>query len=125
MKEAGIGPDDVDHINAHGLGSIDSDAWEARGLHEVFGNKTPLFAAKAAIGNLGAGSGLSELAVSVLALHHGQLPGSLNYEEADPACPVTVHTGAPRPVRKPYAIKVGFTQMGQCAAAVVRRWEQS
>jgi 3-oxoacyl-[acyl-carrier-protein] synthase II len=124
MKEAGIGSDDIDHINAHGLGSIDSDAWEARGLHEVFGaGKTPLFAAKAAIGNLGAGGGLSELAVSVLALHHGRLPGTLNHEEADPACPVTVHTGAPRPVQKPYALKVGFTQMGQCAAAVVRKWD--
>src|SRR5947199_244129 len=69
LKEAGIGPEEIDHINAHGLGTIDSDAWEARGLHEVFGPfDTPVFAAKAAIGNLGAGGGLSELAVSVLAL---------------------------------------------------------
>src|SRR5207253_3387457 len=50
LKEAGIGPEEIDHINAHGLGTIDSDAWEARGLHEVFGPfDTPVFAAKAAI----------------------------------------------------------------------------
>ncbi len=124
MKEAGIGPADVDHVNAHGLGSIESDAWEARGLHEVFGDtNVPLFAAKGAIGNLGAGGGLSELAVSVLALHHGKLPGTINHERPGADCPVTVHTGAPRPVGKPYAVKVGFTQMGQCAAVVVRKWE--
>jgi 3-oxoacyl-[acyl-carrier-protein] synthase II len=126
LAQAKITPQDIDHINAHGLGSVESDAWEARGLAEVFGRfnpAVPAFAPKAAIGNIGAGGGLSELGLSVLALHHGQLPGTLNYEEPDPACPVAVHTGAPRPVRTPYALKVGFTQMGQCAAVVVRRWE--
>jgi 3-oxoacyl-[acyl-carrier-protein] synthase II len=126
MKEAGIGPDDLDHINAHGLGSKESDAWESNGYARAFGDwlpKLPLFAAKAAIGNLGAGGGLSELGVSILALHHGHLPPTLNYENFDPACPVKVHSGAARPVEKPYALKVGFTQMGQCAAVVVRKFQ--
>src|SRR5437660_2754346 len=55
LQEAGIGPEEVDHVNAHGLGSVDSDAWEARGLAEVFGDcspAVPVFAAKSAIGNL-------------------------------------------------------------------------
>ena len=128
MKEAGIGPNDLDHINAHGLGTVDSDAWESRGLSELLGDslsRIPVFAGKGAIGNLGSGGGLSELAISVLALHHGKLPGTLNHEEADPACPVSVHTGEPREVRKEYALKLGFTQMGQCAAVVVRKWGQS
>jgi 3-oxoacyl-[acyl-carrier-protein] synthase II len=126
LAEAGIGPAEVDHVNAHGLGSVDSDAWEAHGLAEVFAacpTPVPVFAAKGAIGNLGSGGGLTELAVSLLALTHGVLPGTLNFEEPDPDCPVAVHAGAPRPVTKPYAVKVGFTQMGQCAAVVVRRWE--
>src|SRR5205807_1454186 len=114
LKEAGIGPEEVDHVNAHGLGSIESDAWEARGLAEVFGGcSTPVFAAKSSIGNLGSGGGLGELAVSLLALKHGVLPGTLNHEEPDPACPVSVHVGSPRSVTKPHAVKVGFTQMGQ------------
>jgi 3-oxoacyl-[acyl-carrier-protein] synthase II len=128
LQEAGIGPEQVDHVNAHGLGSVESDAWEARGIHEVFGNlapPVPVFAAKAAIGNQGAGAGVSELALSALALYHGQLPPTLNYQEPDPACPVHVHTGGPRPVTKPYALKVGFTQMGQCAAVVVKKFEPS
>jgi 3-oxoacyl-[acyl-carrier-protein] synthase II len=125
LEEAGIGPGDVDHINAHGLGSIESDAWEAHGLAEVFAAcspPVPVFAGKSAIGNLGAGSGLNELTVSLLALDQGVLPGTLNHQEPDPNCPVSVHTGAPRAVQKPHALKVGFTQMGQCAAVVVRKW---
>ena len=47
---------------------------------------------------------------------------TFNYEKPDPECPVPVHAGAARPVRKPHAVKVGFTQMGQCAAVVVRKW---
>jgi 3-oxoacyl-[acyl-carrier-protein] synthase II len=125
LNEASIGQEEIDHINAHGLGSIDSDAWEARGLAEVFGTSaTPVFAGKSTIGNLGSGGGLSELAISLLALQHGALPGTLNHEEPDPACPVSVHTGTPRPVTKPHALKIGFTQMGQCAAVVVRRWDE-
>ena len=127
LAEAGITPNDVDHINAHGLGSIDSDVWEARGIHEVFGSckpAIPVIALKGAIGNLGAGAGLTELAISVLGLHHGRLPPTLNHDEPDPACPVTVHTGAPRPARSPYALKIGFTQIGQCAAVVVRKFTE-
>ena len=123
LAEAGVSPGDVDHVNAHGLGSRESDAAEARGLHAVFGDRVPVFAAKGFTGNLGAGGSLTELAASVLALHKGTLPATLNYEEPDPDCPVQVAAGSPRPVTKPHAVKVGFTQMGQCGAVVLRRWE--
>ena len=74
LAEAGIGPEDVDHINAHGLATRESDAWEARDLHEVFGNcspPVPVFAPKSYIGNLGAGGSTTELAASVLAMSNG------------------------------------------------------
>ncbi|HJZ54581.1 MAG TPA: hypothetical protein VKE74_06460, partial [Gemmataceae bacterium] len=74
-------------------------------------------------GNMGAAGGVVELACSVLALHHGRLPGTLNHENPDPACPITVHTGPPRPVTRPYAIKIAYTDLGQCAVLVIRRWE--
>ncbi len=124
LRMAQIAPSDVDHINAHGLASIPSDLYEARGLYEVFGKcqpTIPVFAPKSYIGNLGAGGGVAELAASVLAMHHGQLPGTLNHEHPDPECPVTVHTGAPRPVQRDHFVKVGFTQNGQCAAVVIKR----
>jgi 3-oxoacyl-[acyl-carrier-protein] synthase II len=125
LREAGIGPEDIDHVNAQGLSSVASDAWEARGLQTVFGGcKTPVpvFAAKSYFGNLGAGGSTTELAASLLALEHNMVPRTLNYEEPDPACPVAVIAHQPKPVRSPFVLKVSFTQMGQCAALVVRKW---
>jgi 3-oxoacyl-[acyl-carrier-protein] synthase II len=126
LERAGVEPRDIDHINAHGLSTVEGDAWEARGLQEVFGAcspAVPVLAPKSYFGNLGAGSGLSELAASLLAAAHGVVPATLNYEEPDPACPVSVLT-RPAELRRPYFLKVGFTEMGQCAAAVCRKWEQ-
>ncbi len=125
LTEAGIGPEQIDHINAHGLATKEADVIEARGLLQIFGNvkpAVPVFAPKSYLGNLGAGSSTTELAASVLALQHGVLPGTLNYEHPDPACPLAVTTGEPRPVQRPYVLKVSFTQMGQCAALVLRKW---
>ncbi len=123
LTAAGIRPADVDHVNAHGTGTTVGDAFEARGIAEVFGRDTEVFAPLSRFGNLGAASGLTELACSVLALKHGELPGTLNHETPAADCPVAVHTGAPRPVAKPYAVKVSYTNLGQCAAAMVRKWD--
>jgi 3-oxoacyl-[acyl-carrier-protein] synthase II len=123
LTEAGIQPADVDHVNAHAAGVPELDAFEARAIHEVFGESTPVYSLKGQVGNSGAASGLVELAASVLALHHGQLPGTVNHTTPDPACPVRVHTGGPRPVTKPYAVKISYTDLGQCAAAVVKKWD--
>ncbi|MCE9565620.1 MAG: beta-ketoacyl-[acyl-carrier-protein] synthase family protein [Planctomycetes bacterium] len=123
LTTAGIEPSDVDHVNAHGLGTVKGDAFEARAIAEVFGKSVPVFAPLAQFGNLGAASGLMELACSVLALKNGQLPGTLNHTNPDPACPIQVHTGAPRPVTKPYAVKLSYTDLGQSSVVVIRRWE--
>jgi 3-oxoacyl-[acyl-carrier-protein] synthase II len=123
VADAGIGPDDVDHVNAHGLSSRTSDAWEARNLHAVFADRVPATSLKSFVGNLGAAGGLVELAGSVLGLSRGLAPATLNYEQSDPDCPVSVIADGPRPVVKPFLVKVGFTQMGQCAAVVVRKWD--
>jgi 3-oxoacyl-[acyl-carrier-protein] synthase II len=123
LAAAGIQPKDVDHVNAHGTGTTAGDAFEARGIAEVFGRDTQVFAPTSLFGNIGAASALMELACSVLALQHGQLPGTRNHQTPDPACPVAVYTGAPRAVTKPYVVKVSYTALGQCSAAVVRRWE--
>jgi len=122
VAQAGIGPQDLDHINAQGYSVPDRDVWEARGLHEVFGRSLPpVFAGKSYLGNLGAASAATELAASLLALTHGLLPATLNYDLPDPACPLPV-AREPRPVRKPYFLKVSFTELGQCAAVVCRRF---
>jgi 3-oxoacyl-[acyl-carrier-protein] synthase II len=123
LAQAGIQPSDVDHVNAHGLGTTTGDIFEARGIAEVFGSAVPVFAPLSRFGNLGAGSTIMELACSVLALLHGQLPATLNHQNPDPACPISVHTGEPRLVNKPYVVKISYTDLGQCSAIVVKRWE--
>jgi 3-oxoacyl-[acyl-carrier-protein] synthase II len=125
LAEAGIGPEALDHVNAEGASTPEGDAREARGLRAALGGaaeSVSVFAAKSYFGHLGAGSGAAELAASLLALRHGLLPATLNYEEPDPACPVVV-SARPREVGRPYFLKVGFTDAGQCAALVVRKWE--
>lgn len=126
LADAGIGAEEIDHVNAHGLATRESDSWEAHGLHAVFGRcstPVPVLAAKSYIGNLGAGGSTTELAASLLALANGRVPPTLNYEQADADCPVTVLAGEPRPIERRYVLKVSFTQMGQCAAVVVRKWD--
>ncbi len=122
MEQANVKPSDIDHVNGVGLGSPVSDAWEAKGIHEVFGLETPVWGLKSSTGNLGASSTLVELTASVMALHKGILPATRNYFTPDPECPIQV-TREPRPVTKPYFVKIGFTDMGQCSAIVCRKWE--
>jgi 3-oxoacyl-[acyl-carrier-protein] synthase II len=125
LADAGVGPDDLDHVNAHGLGSRKADVWEARGLALALeGRRVPVFAAKGYLGNMGAASGPTELAASILGLEQGFMPPSLNHDRTDPDCPIEVLAGASRPVTRPYVLKVAFTQMGQCGAIVIRKWQE-
>jgi 3-oxoacyl-[acyl-carrier-protein] synthase II len=126
LKDAGIGPQALDHLNAQGLATRETDIWEARGIRQALGEVTPsvpVLAAKSYFGNLGAGAGTMELAVSVLGFAQGQIPGTLNHQETDPECPISV---SPRnkSVLKPYALKLNFTPMGQCGALVIRQWTE-
>jgi 3-oxoacyl-[acyl-carrier-protein] synthase II len=125
FRQAGIGPEDLDHVNAHAYGVRESDAWEAQGLRSALGrhaDRVPVFAGKSYTGNLGPAGGVTELIFALHALDHGALPATLNHQTPDPACPVLVHADGLRPVSKPYLLKVGYTDMGQCAAVVLRKW---
>ena len=119
MREAGITPEQVDHVNAHGLSSARSDVIEARGIQKAFGtHRVPVFAPKSYIGCLGAGSGITELIASLMGMQHGTVPATLNHDETDPECPVTVNSGSSRPLEREYVVKVGFRISG--TRAVVR-----
>jgi 3-oxoacyl-[acyl-carrier-protein] synthase II len=125
MIDAGVGPADLDHVNAQGYSTPLSDAVEAQALREILGpprSSPPVFAAKSYFGNAGPASGPMELAASLLAAADGVLPATLNYDDPDPQCPVRV-SREPRPVRKRCFLKLGFTELGQCAAVVCRKWE--
>ncbi len=123
LRDAGATPDDVGHIHAHGLSTRTTDADEAKAIREVFGDrKVPVVAAKSYFGNLGAGSGAVELIASLLALQHGELFPVLNYEAADPECPVSVVSkrgvSAGRSV-----LNLNVTPQGQAAGVMVKVFE--
>jgi 3-oxoacyl-[acyl-carrier-protein] synthase II len=123
LKEAGLTPADVGHINAHGLGSPRSDVEEARAIHDVFGNRAsevPVTAIKSYFGNAGAGCGTLELAASLLALQHGVVPKTLNFETPDPECPLNVVHGEPLPASNKVVLKTNVTRMGQASAVVLQ-----
>jgi 3-oxoacyl-[acyl-carrier-protein] synthase II len=119
LAQAGVNPEQLDHVNAHAASAVVEDAWEARGLREAIGD-VPVLAVKSYLGNLGPGGSVTELAASLVALERGTVPATLNYQHPDPACPVNV-IRIPRPVQRDYILKVACTERGQCAAAVLRR----
>ena len=123
LAQADVSPDAIDHVNANGLSTVNADRAEAQAVRDVFGSRpVPVFAATSYIGHVGAGSGTVELAMSLLGLQEGSLPPTLNFEHPDPACPVAVNRTT-HAIQKPCFLKVGFNEMGQCAAFVFRRWE--
>ena len=124
LRDAGLRPDQVGHINAHGLGTTDVDIAEAQAIHDVFGpdlgRKIPVTAIKSFIGNSGAGSGLLELAASVVGLSHGVIPQTLNYETPDPACPLNLVVGKPQTASNGVVLSINVTRIGQAAASIVQ-----
>ena len=122
MRQAGIVPRDLGHINAHGKSTRRDDWVEARAYHESLGTDTdriPVAALKSYFGNFDAGSGAVELAGSILSLKHGELPATLNYKHPDPLCRLNV-TREPQRLRSKVAMSVNRTAMGQSAAAIIR-----
>lgn len=122
MERAGISPRDLGHINAHGKSTQRDDLVEARAYHRALGeaaNNVPLTAMKSYFGHFDAGSGAVELAGSLLALNHGEIPATLNYETPDPRCRLNV-LRAPVKQRTATALSVNRTAIGQSAAVVLR-----
>ena len=122
LKSAGLQPEQVGHINAHGLGEKQADIAEARAIQEVFGDyssKVPVTALKSFLGNSGSGCGIMELAGSLLGLKESVVPATLNYETPDPECPLNVVHGEPLAVENKIVLTINVTPMGQAGAAIV------
>jgi 3-oxoacyl-[acyl-carrier-protein] synthase II len=125
LASAGIGPEDVGHVSAHGLGTRRCDAEEARAIAEVFGARqspVPVTAAKSYFGNLGAGGGMVELIASLLALANGRLFRTLNYDTPDPECPVHVISTDDVPAGDCF-VSANISPQGQASAVVVRKFK--
>ena len=124
LRTAGMTPNDVGHIHAHGLSTHQCDIDEARAINEVLKEQTsevPVVAAKSYFGNLGAGSGVVELIASVLALNHGELFPILNYETPDPECPIAAVTNEGESPGDSF-LNISVTPQGQASAVTVSKF---
>lgn len=89
IRDAGLRPEEVDYINAHGTSTQLNDLTETMAIKAVFGEhakKIPISATKSMTGHLLGAAGSTEAIFTVLALRDGILPPTLNYEEPDPEC---------------------------------------
>jgi 3-oxoacyl-[acyl-carrier-protein] synthase II len=119
LARAGARPNDVGHVNAHGLSTELDDRIEAQAIRKTLGD-VPVTAPKSFFGNIGAGSGAVELAVSLLGLERGLVPPTLNYDTPDPKCPVNVVTEL-TPPRTNSVLALSHKTTGQAVAMLVDR----
>lgn len=89
LKKAGIGPGEVDYVNAHGTSTPFNDRFETTALKKAFGDSAGnllVSSTKSMTGHLLGAAGAVEAVVCAKAIQTGEVPPTINYEEADPAC---------------------------------------
>jgi len=89
LREGGLAPEEIGYINAHGTGTPGNDPVESRAIREVFGahaDKIGVSSTKSMHGHALGAAGALEAVATILALHHGILPPTANYNERDPEC---------------------------------------
>jgi 3-oxoacyl-[acyl-carrier-protein] synthase II len=123
-RNAGVGPDDIDYICAHGTGTPTNDATEIKAIREVFGDRLPPTSSiKSMIGHtMGAASGFGALACC-MALYQGFLPPTANLVEVDPQLGEGVDCvpGRARPASLRIVQNHGFAFGGNNAIVIMRR----
>ncbi len=128
LTDAGLTPDEVDYINAHGTSTPPNDSAETAAIKTVFGERAgsiPISSTKSMTGHmLGAGGGVEAIAC-VRAMQEGIVPPTINYEFPDPECDLDYVPNVARPVQVGVAISNSFGFGGHNATIVLRRWEES
>ncbi len=95
LRMAGLRPEDIDYVNAHGTGTPNNDASESAALRRIFGEIIPpVSSTKAFTGHTTSASGTIEAVFCLLALQQGFIPANLNWQEPDPSCIVPSAGGA-------------------------------
>ncbi|MGB2952958.1 MAG: beta-ketoacyl-ACP synthase II [Gaiellaceae bacterium] len=129
FADAGIRPDEIDYINAHGTSTPLGDASETRvikiALGEEAASKTPISSTKGATGHTLGASGAVEAIFVTLAVNRGKLPPTINYEHEDPACDLDYIPNESRDADVRTAVSNSFGFGGHNSSIVVRRWEES
>ena len=127
LARAGVEPEQVGYINAHGTSTPLGDAAETKAIKEVFGDhayELAVSSTKSVTGHCFGAAGAVEAMMCVLAIHHGVLPPTMNYREPDPACDLDY---VPNESREAPDLNVALSNSfgfgGHNASIVIRRYD--
>jgi 3-oxoacyl-[acyl-carrier-protein] synthase II len=126
MDDAGIGPEEIDYINAHGTSTPLGDASETRvikiALGEEKARKTPISSTKGATGHCLGASGAIEAITSLFAVQRDVVPPTINYEHPDPECDLDYIPNESREWKTDYALSNNFGFGGHNACLVFNKF---
>ncbi len=123
LREAGLAPEAVGYINAHGTGTPGNDPVESSAIREVFGahaDKIGVSSTKSMHGHALGAAGALEAIATILALYHGILPPTANFNERDPECDLDYIPNQPRALRVEAALSNSFAFGGLNAVVAFR-----
>jgi 3-oxoacyl-[acyl-carrier-protein] synthase II len=124
IAEAGLDPDDIDYINAHGTGTPENDKMEYIGVSAVLGERAkqvPISSNKSMIGHTLSAAGAVEAIFTLLTLEHQRIPPTINYKIPDPAIPLDVVPNVARDASVRHALSNSFGFGGQNVSLVMGR----
>jgi len=125
LADAGVVPEQVSYINAHGTSTPYNDRLETLAIKKVFGDhsyKIPVSSTKSMTGHLLGGAGGLEAGITTLALHEQILPPTMNLDNPDPDCDLDYVPNRPRPAEVEYALSNSFGFGGTNAALLMKRY---
>lgn len=126
MLAAGINPDEVDYINAHGTATQLNDLSETRAIKKTFGDlayNIPVSSTKSMTGHMMGATGALEAMFCVLAVRENRIPPTINYQEPDPECDLDYVPNQARELPVRVAISNAFGFGGHNAVLVIRKYE--
>lgn len=124
LSDAGLAPEQIDYINAHGTGTPENDKMEYLGISTVFGERTgqiPVSSNKSMVGHTLSAAGAVEAIFSLLTLEHQRIPPTINYEIPDPTIPFDVVPNKARDARVSAVMSNSFGFGGQNAVLILTR----
>jgi 3-oxoacyl-[acyl-carrier-protein] synthase II len=126
LKDAGLAASEIGYINAHGTSTQVNDRCETIAIKKVFGEgayQVPISSTKSMLGHLIAAAGSVELIISILAMRHGVLPPTINYEVKDPECDLDYIPNVAREKRVRHVLSNSFGFGGQNVSLVASRFD--